>query len=82
MCMLCNARKAAEPFLAAQFSQERGGDRFRRDRHQPVAPRPAAATDDDDPPRDSGRPGRRYLIRGGSIMSMDPRSATSSAATC
>ena len=34
------------------------------------APRPAAATDDDDPTRDSGRPGRRYLIRGGSIMSM------------
>ena len=37
-------------------------------------PRPARAhDDDDDPPRDSGRPGRRYLIRGGSIMSMDPQ---------
>ena len=37
-------------------------------------PRPARAHDDDnDPPRDSGRPGRRYLIRGGSIMSMDPQ---------
>jgi 5-methylthioadenosine/S-adenosylhomocysteine deaminase len=35
--------------------------------------RPAAAHDEDDPPRDSGRPGRRYLIRGGSIMSMDPQ---------
>ncbi len=34
--------------------------------------RPAAAHDDDGPPRDSGRPGRRYLIRGGSVMSMDP----------
>jgi 5-methylthioadenosine/S-adenosylhomocysteine deaminase len=34
---------------------------------------PAAAHDDHDgdPPRDSGRPGRRYLIRGGSILSMD-----------
>ena len=37
------------------------------------AARPASAHDDDDPPRDSGRPGRRYLIRGGSIMSMDPQ---------
>src|SRR5262249_55800133 len=35
------------------------------------APRPAAA-DRDDPPEDSGRPGRRYLIRGGSVLSMDP----------
>jgi len=36
------------------------------------AARPAAAHDDDDAPRDSGRPGRRYVIRGGSVMSMDP----------
>jgi 5-methylthioadenosine/S-adenosylhomocysteine deaminase len=35
--------------------------------------RPASATGGDgDPPRDTGRPGRRYLIRGGSVMSMDP----------
>jgi 5-methylthioadenosine/S-adenosylhomocysteine deaminase len=35
---------------------------------------PASAHDDDsEPPRDSGRPGRRYLIRGGSILSMDPQ---------
>src|SRR5712672_4012543 len=34
------------------------------------AARPAAA---DDPPMDSGRPGRRYIIRGGSVMSLDPR---------
>jgi cytosine/adenosine deaminase-related metal-dependent hydrolase len=32
----------------------------------------AAAHGDDDPPRDSGRKGRRYLIRGGHVMSMDP----------
>jgi 5-methylthioadenosine/S-adenosylhomocysteine deaminase len=31
--------------------------------------RPAAA---DDPPMDSGVPGRRYVIRGGSVMSLDP----------
>jgi len=38
-----------------------------------VAPRPAAARDDDDAPRDSGRHGRRYVIRGGHVMSMDPQ---------
>jgi cytosine/adenosine deaminase-related metal-dependent hydrolase len=36
------------------------------------AARPAEARDDDDAPRDSGRHGRRYLIRGGHVMSMDP----------
>jgi cytosine/adenosine deaminase-related metal-dependent hydrolase len=34
------------------------------------APRPAAA---DDPPIGSGQPGRRYIIRGGSVMSIDPQ---------
>ena len=34
------------------------------------APRPAAA---DDPPMGSGRLGRRYIIRGGSVMSLDPQ---------
>jgi 5-methylthioadenosine/S-adenosylhomocysteine deaminase len=33
------------------------------------APRPAAAGD---MPIDSGRPGRRFIIRGGSVMSIDP----------
>src|SRR5258708_203219 len=32
----------------------------------------ARAHDEDDPPLDSGRPGRRYVIRGGAVMSMDP----------
>jgi 5-methylthioadenosine/S-adenosylhomocysteine deaminase len=36
------------------------------------APRPAAA-DGRDPPMGSGRPGRRYVIRGGSVMSLDPK---------
>jgi 5-methylthioadenosine/S-adenosylhomocysteine deaminase len=35
------------------------------------AARPAAANGGDGPD-DSGRPGRRYIIRGGSVMSMDP----------
>ena len=36
------------------------------------AARPAAA-DDGDVPADTGRRGRRYIIRGGSVMSMDPK---------
>jgi cytosine/adenosine deaminase-related metal-dependent hydrolase len=35
------------------------------------AARPAAA-DHSDPPGDHGRRGRRYIIRGGAVMSMDP----------
>ena len=37
------------------------------------APRPAAAHDDAREPEYSGHHGRRYLIRGGAVMSMDPR---------
>jgi cytosine/adenosine deaminase-related metal-dependent hydrolase len=33
---------------------------------------PAAADNGDDAPGDSGRSGRRYVIRGGHVMSMDP----------
>jgi cytosine/adenosine deaminase-related metal-dependent hydrolase len=36
------------------------------------AARPAAADGGDGPPEDSGRPGRRILLRGGAVMSMDP----------
>ena len=34
---------------------------------------PAGADDRDGPPRDSGRKGRRYVIRNGHVMSMDPK---------
>jgi cytosine/adenosine deaminase-related metal-dependent hydrolase len=34
---------------------------------------PRAARADDDAPHDSGKNGRRYVIRGGSVMSMDPQ---------
>src|ERR1700741_2556620 len=37
-----------------------------------LAAPPARAHGDDDPPHDSGRRGRRYVIRGGSVMTMDP----------
>ena len=38
-----------------------------------LAAGPAAARDDDRMPEDSGRHGSRYLIRGGAVMSMDPK---------
>src|SRR5262245_41622886 len=34
--------------------------------------RPAVASGDD-PPEDHGRRGRRYIIRGGAVMSLDPQ---------
>src|SRR5215211_5502421 len=37
-----------------------------------LAARPAAAQLSDDAPSDSGKPGRRYIIHGGSVMSMAP----------
>ncbi len=33
---------------------------------------PALANEAGEPPRDAGRPGRRYVIRNGHVMSMDP----------
>src|SRR5512134_1661922 len=33
---------------------------------------PARAHDDDDPPHDHGRRNRRYVIRSGAVMTMDP----------
>src|SRR6187551_2680649 len=41
-----------------------------------LTPRPASAGNDKDKdrePEDSGGRGRRYLIRGGAVMSMDPK---------
>ncbi|CAL9432388.1 amidohydrolase family protein [Streptomyces sp. enrichment culture] len=37
-----------------------------------AAPSAAEEGGGDRPPKDTGRPGRRYLIRGGAVMSMDP----------
>ena len=65
-------RNAAKPFrLAAQFPQRRRSDWVAAAGLNLFAPRPAAA-DGGDAPQDTGGPGRRYVIRGGSVMSMDP----------
>jgi 5-methylthioadenosine/S-adenosylhomocysteine deaminase len=73
MCKLCDAG----------FPQEHSGSRRRFLKATTaagvaaaglgvLAPRPAAAHDDKEP-EDSGRRGRRLLIRGGAVMSMDPQ---------
>ena len=44
--------------------------------------RRVAANEGDDPPDDSGRRGRRYVIRGGAVMSMDPDVGDFAKPTC
>jgi cytosine/adenosine deaminase-related metal-dependent hydrolase len=72
MCRLCDAGRPQNHFAsrrnflkgtAAAGAAAAGLNLF--------AARPAAA--DDGPPSDMGRPGRRIIIRGGSVMSMDPQ---------
>ena len=84
MCILCNQGRPQHPYFSRRNFLKGAaaiGARVACSRRVP-----ARAHDDDGPPRDSGRPGRRYLIKGGSVMSMDygsgSASATSCAATC
>src|SRR6267154_2190256 len=71
MCKLCDAGQPHNHFgsrrnflkgAAAAGAAAAGLNLF--------AARLAAA---DEPPMESGRPGRRYVIRGGSVMSLDPK---------
>ena len=72
MCILCNQGMLRNHFgsrrnflkgAAATGAVAAGANLF--------AARPAAA-DDRDPPEGTGRPGRRYVIRNGAVMTMDP----------
>src|SRR5258706_3743689 len=77
MCTLCDQGKPQDhgdsperpqlgrrDFLKASTAAAAGMSLF--------SARPALANDGGEPPRDSGRPGRRYVIRNGHVMSMDP----------
>src|SRR5882672_8858637 len=72
MCKLCdegipqNHSRSRRDFFKATAAAGVAAAGF-----NPFAARPAAA-DGGDVPEDTGRRGRRYIIRGGSVMSMDP----------
>jgi len=73
MCKLCAARLLGNRFAsrrnflkgAAATGAVAAGMRL-------FGPRPAVAAPAD-PPMDTGQAGRRYIIRGGAVMSMDPQ---------
>src|SRR5262245_88242 len=71
MCILCNAGRPNNFFASRRNFLKGAAATGAAAGLSLFDPRPASATDDDGPPRDSGRPGRRYLIRGGSIMTME-----------
>ena len=71
MCALCDQGHPQEhspsrrDFLKATVATGIGVNLFEA--------RGASAQDGGDPPDDHGRNGRRYIVRGGSVMSMDPQ---------
>ncbi len=71
MCKLCDKGKPQNHFGSRRhFLKAAAATGVAAATLNLFAPRPAVA---DDPPLDSGRPGRRYVIRGGSVMSLDPK---------
>jgi 5-methylthioadenosine/S-adenosylhomocysteine deaminase len=81
MCTLCDAGKPQDHSRLPGRSQLGRRDFLKASTATAAAaagmslfnPRPAAAQVTDDPPTDSGQPGRRYVIQGGHVMSMDPK---------
>src|SRR5712692_4834635 len=78
MCWLCDAGKpqvhSNSPYGRRDFLKASAATGIAAAGFNLFAARPARAGDNgDDAPADSGRPGRRYIIRGGSVMSMDPK---------
>ena len=70
MCILCNQGRPQHPYFSRRnFLKSAAATGAAASAMSLFAPRPAGA--DDDLPHDSGRRGRRYIIRGGSMMSMD-----------
>jgi 5-methylthioadenosine/S-adenosylhomocysteine deaminase len=71
MCRFCNPRNPHHHFASRRSFLKGTAALGAAASLGLFAPRPAAA--DDDPPSGTGRPGERYVIRGGSVMSMDPK---------
>src|SRR5258708_5616445 len=72
MCILCNPGRLNHFASRRNFLKGAAATGVAASALNLFAARTAAA-DDDGPPADMGRDGRRYLIRGGSVMSMDPQ---------
>jgi cytosine/adenosine deaminase-related metal-dependent hydrolase len=73
MCILCAQGNPQNHFGSRRkFLKAAAASGFAATGVNLFAAQPAAADHDDDPPRDTGRRGRRYVIRGGHVMSMDP----------
>jgi cytosine/adenosine deaminase-related metal-dependent hydrolase len=71
MCILCDQGRPQNHFFSRRrFLKSAAATGAAATALNLFAPRPAAA---DDPPADMGRPGRRYVIRNGAVMSMDPQ---------
>jgi cytosine/adenosine deaminase-related metal-dependent hydrolase len=70
MCILCNRGRPSTFTSRRNFLKGAAATGAAASGLSLFTPRPAAA--DDGPPADMGRAGRRILIRGGSVMSMDP----------
>src|ERR1700674_4853213 len=75
MCRLCDERRLETLFRSRRnFLKGAAATGVAAAGLNLFAPRPAAAQRDaGGPPEDSGGFSRRYVIRGGSVMSMDPR---------
>ncbi len=73
MCTLCEAGRPQNHWNPRRgFLKAAGASSIAAGAMSLFAAPAAAAGDDDEEPQDSGRHGRRYLIRGGAVMSMDP----------
>ena len=73
MCILCEKRKLQNHFASRRnFLKGAAATGVAASALNLFEPRRAAAQLNDNPPQDTGGPGRRYIIRGGSVMSMDP----------
>jgi 5-methylthioadenosine/S-adenosylhomocysteine deaminase len=78
MCILCDEGKPQDHGDSQNGSQLGRRDFLKASTAAAAAgmslfgARSAMADDGDGPPKDSGRPGRRYVIRNGHVMSMDP----------
>ena len=72
MCILCQNGNPQNHFGRRDFLKTAAATGAAATGASLFAARPAAAHDGDDGPEDSGKRGRRYIIRGGAVMTMDP----------